>query len=89
MATTPMVTRGRSSVTPAADGRALLVEVSMKNLDNANGRGRKTNFGLELTRVLPLWNHPKTVALCFARREAFLKRFTAQRNFVGRFAVKK
>jgi hypothetical protein len=36
----------------------------MKNFDNVNGRERKADFGLELTRVAPLWNHSKTVALC-------------------------
>jgi hypothetical protein len=60
----------------------------MKSSDNRNDRGRQIDFASELTCVPPVWNHPKTIALCFACREVFLKRPTAQRNFLGRFPVK-
>ena len=34
----------------------------MKNFDSFDAQGARRHFAGELTSVLPLWNHPKTVA---------------------------
>jgi hypothetical protein len=60
----------------------------MKILDNVNRRKIRAYSALELTRGLPLWNYPKTVALYFASREGILNRATKQRNFWDRVSVK-
>ncbi len=43
----------------------------MKSFDSRNGEETPMGFALELTRVPPLWNHLKTVALDFASGESF------------------
>ncbi|HXC86887.1 MAG TPA: hypothetical protein VNU23_03815 [Candidatus Cybelea sp.] len=46
----------------------------MKNFDSFDAQGARRHFAGELTSVLPLWNHPKTVALYFASGEGLLNR---------------
>jgi hypothetical protein len=41
-------------------------EPSMKNLDSANVNDDQRRVSPRLTRVPPLWNHPKTVSRHFA-----------------------
>lgn len=53
----------------------------MKNFDSANVNDDQRRVSLRLTRVLPLWNHPKTVALYFATGESLPKHGAEQSNF--------
>jgi hypothetical protein len=59
----------------------------MKNFDSLNGREMRTWFAFGLTRVPPLWNHPKTVAPHFASKQDFLNLGPERRNFWGCFFV--
>lgn len=61
----------------------------MKNIDSRNHCETRVCFGLELTCVAPLWNHPKTVDLYFANREGFLNYATERSNFWSCFSVKR
>ncbi|MGB9463949.1 MAG: hypothetical protein WBR10_02445 [Candidatus Acidiferrum sp.] len=53
----------------------------MKSFDSRNGEETQMGFALELTRVPPLWNHPKTVALDFASGESFPNYVAERSNF--------
>ena len=55
----------------------------MKKLDSFDGHKSGRDFGLELTCLLRLWNHPKTVALYFASGASIPNHATDRRNFCG------
>lgn len=60
----------------------------MKSFDSRNGEETQMGFALELTRVPPLWNHPKTVALYCASGERLPNLCVLRSNFCRRAFVK-
>jgi hypothetical protein len=60
----------------------------MRNLDSFDSYRSQMLFNTRLTCLLPLWNHPKTVALYFASGLSVLNHATDHRNFCRCFSVK-
>jgi hypothetical protein len=59
-----------------------------KDFDSYKFNGAPPPFSSELTRVLPLWNHPDTVALHLACGPRFLNYAVEGSNFCGCASVK-